>query len=391
MSVDIQRKGLPLYYLEENVFERALKRIRWLWDEFGHAPLVNSSGGKDSTVVLELTLRVAAERGNVEKVPVLWLDQESELQATVDYMKEVMYRPQVDPHWLQMPFTLVNAASHEQLWMNCWEEGKDDEWMHPKDPIAKQVNDTGEIRFAKMLDAYAARFPDRASLIGMRAEENPMRRLGLTRRPCYKWITWGRKGTNNVSFNPIYDWTWRDVWKAILDEGWKYNRNYDDQYRYGAVPSRMRVSSLNHEVSIIGLHTLQEIEPATYEALVRRVEGVRTINHVGDLDMVPDLDRLPFMFDSWREYRDYLLEHLLAPVWQEQFRKKFAWWDRRFPNLMRTNKDWHDMLMRAMVSSIVTNDIDFYWLRTFQMWRPEEDRLAEEAKEREESMENVSA
>jgi hypothetical protein len=45
-----------------NVFDAALDRIRWLFDEFDNQVMVCNSGGKDSTVVLELALMVAKER-----------------------------------------------------------------------------------------------------------------------------------------------------------------------------------------------------------------------------------------------------------------------------------------------------------------------------------------
>ena len=48
-------------YQDTNVFDKALERINWLFDEFDTVA-TNISGGKDSTVVLELLIKVAKER-----------------------------------------------------------------------------------------------------------------------------------------------------------------------------------------------------------------------------------------------------------------------------------------------------------------------------------------
>ena len=48
-------------YQDTNVFDKALERINWLFDEFDTVA-TNISGGKDSTVVLELLIKVAKEK-----------------------------------------------------------------------------------------------------------------------------------------------------------------------------------------------------------------------------------------------------------------------------------------------------------------------------------------
>ena len=41
-------------YESTNVYEAAVERIEWLFDEFGDNLVVNFSGGKDSTICLHL-------------------------------------------------------------------------------------------------------------------------------------------------------------------------------------------------------------------------------------------------------------------------------------------------------------------------------------------------
>lgn len=55
---------------------------------------------------------------------------------------------------------------------------------------------------------------------------------------------------------------------------------------------------------------------------------------------------LPVMFSNWVEYRDYLLDKLIAPEHQEQFRKRFN----KYPNI--------DDYARGQVAELVLNDYE---------------------------------
>lgn len=50
------------YCTNRSVFEAALDRIRYCYDNFDEV-IVNVSGGKDSTICLELAIMVAREKG----------------------------------------------------------------------------------------------------------------------------------------------------------------------------------------------------------------------------------------------------------------------------------------------------------------------------------------
>ena len=82
-------------FQKQNVWDAALERIRWLFDEFPNV-IVNFSGGKDSTVCLHLALKVAEEKNRLP-LKVAWIDQEAEWQATSDYVQSVMEDKRVEP------------------------------------------------------------------------------------------------------------------------------------------------------------------------------------------------------------------------------------------------------------------------------------------------------
>lgn len=99
-------------YKNTNVYEESKERIRTIFKEFDNV-IVGISGGKDSTTILEVTLEVAREMGRLP-LNILWIDQEAEWTDTADYVKEVMYRKEVVPFWMQIPFKIFNSASFQR-------------------------------------------------------------------------------------------------------------------------------------------------------------------------------------------------------------------------------------------------------------------------------------
>ena len=344
-------------FLRGNVYDAALKRIRWVFDEFNDNVHVSFSGGKDSTVVMELAAKVARERG--KKLKVFWLDQECEFEGTVDYVRSLKERPDIDFYWFQIPFRLFNATDHMNQWLNVWGEGE--EWVRDKEPDSIQENTFGVDRFTDVLTAINEMFGG-ASLTGLRTEESPSRRLGLTTSCSYKWVTWGSKTgrKNHRLFHPIYDWKFGDIWKAIYDgddpdnpgtASWVYNRMYDIQHRYGVPIRNMRVSNYHHETAIHSLFYLQEAEPETWEKAVKRISGINTAGHLGREDFF--VKELPFMFSSWEEYYSYLVSKLVVESDQERFVKQFNDLTWRLPYVDR------EQIAKACVQMVLVNDYHF--------------------------------
>lgn len=297
-------------FLQQTVREKALERINFLFDEFDNV-IIGMSGGKDSTVTFELSLAVAKERGRLP-LKVMWIDQEGEWQGTVDYVKEVMYRKDVEPYWLQIPMVMTNNASSYDRYSYCWKEG--DNYLHPKDPISIKENTFGTDRFHELFGAFLKKtFPKEKAcyLSGVRAEEAPKRLMSLTSQITYKDVTWGKKFSgNHYTFYPLYDWSYTDIWKCINDDGFKYNRVYDELYRHGVSVRDMRISNLHHETAVQNLLLVQEIEPKTWERLADKIAGANTIKHL-DKNSFTCPRELPPMFYSWSEYAEHLTENIV--------------------------------------------------------------------------------
>jgi len=341
-------------YGKKNVFDAALDRIRFLFDEFPNV-ICNVSGGKDSTVVYNLTLQVAKEKNRLP-LKVMFVDQEAEWEATIEQVRLIMENPDVEPIWVQMPIRLFNATSKTEHWLYCWDEKEKDRWMREKELYSIKENHYGVDRFTKVFDAFlAVDYPKTKScyITGVRAEESPSRSVGLTTSSTYKWITWGRivnKSRQHFNFHPIYDWSYMDVWAAIHKNGWHYNSIYDAQHIYGLPIKDMRVSNVHHETSVHSLFYMQEVEPETYVKLTQRIAGIDMAGKLGTSDyFVKDL---PYMFASWQEYRDFLLEKLIeSEEWKAGFRKGFA-----RQEALYGETEVATAMRKVQISSILTQD-----------------------------------
>lgn len=334
-------------YGTQDVFDAALDRIRFLFDEFEEI-IVWVSGGKDSTVILHLSLIVAREKNRLP-LKVGWIDQEVEWQSTVDMVEEIMQMPEVDPYWFQMPMVITNNASTASEYNHCWNEKKKELWTHEKDPNSIHVNKYGEQRFKALFAAIMqGEFGDKKAcgLGGVRSEESPQRTLTLTTDCTYKWITWGKHENRgkHYTFYPIYDWSYRDIWKAILDNHWSYNRVYDAMYRHGVLPNKMRVSNLHHETALQSLLLLQEIEPATWEKVSKRIPGANTVKHMKK-DAFSTVSDLPSMFTDWEDYAMHLAKNLIHDQ---------VHYDRLMKEIRRGKKTYaHEVVRNAYFKKIV--------------------------------------
>lgn len=92
-------------------------------------------------------------------------------------------------------------------------------------------------------------------------------------------------------------------------------------YQLGLSISDMRVSNLIHEYTMDSVIYLQEVEPQTYEKLVKALPGISTTAKFAE-DFIPK--KLPEAFVSWKEYRDYLVETIVAPEYRDGFKKVWS-------------------------------------------------------------------
>lgn len=346
------RKSVRVY-LNQNVYDAALERINWIFDEFQNV-IVNISGGKDSTVVRNLALKVAEERGRLP-LKVFHIDLEDEWNVITQHLRDIYADRRIEPLWLQIPLKKnINAAAAGNPNFYAWEPGV--QWVREKETYAITENVYGVERYEDVFvafDRYHYHGVPTARIAGVRAEESPARRMGLTSYETYKGVTWGNKHGGkdmHFTFYPIYDWSYTDVWKAIHDNSWPYCPIYDWQYQHGVPIQNMRVSGVLHETAVRSLFYMQEIEPDTWNILTRRANGVNSAGQLQSGFKRPE--KLPFMFKDWREYRDYLLENLITNEKERAvFRRMHELNDARYEDVALED------LYKKEIDAMLENDI----------------------------------
>lgn len=359
------------YNMKQTVYEATKERVRFVFEEFEHV-YVNFSGGKDSTVVFNVAMEVAEE---LDRLPlkVMFIDQEAEWQAVVDYMRIVMEDPRVEPYWFQMPIKISNSASFTDEWLYCWADGKDKEWLRPKEPYAITENLFGTDRFKELFYSILETYHHNEKacyLAGVRCDESPNRATALTTKAKYKgrtWAKWPNKKREHYTFYPLYDWTTTDVWKYIHDADVDYCKVYDYYYQKGVPLQKMRVSNLHHETSVASLYLIEEFEKDLWNKLVARLGGVHVTRSLAYSEMFQAPKKLPWMFRTWIEYRDYLVDKLIEPHLQPAFHKAFATYDKRYEGM---TADGDLRLKKVQVSAVLANDFHFTKLENFDGLAP---------------------
>lgn len=326
---------LKQVYTHENVLNAARERMSYVFDEFENI-VVSVSGGKDSTVLAHLALQEAHKRDR--RIGIFFLDEEVVYDSTVKQINYLMnmYPENTVKLWFQIEFNLTNAVSYKEGQLKCWEAGKHKIWMRSKEPFSIQhkpwAKEVETIRdknkgfgFYDVLENFQNNRPDTAFLVGLRATESPNRWRAVSKNPGYENIMWCTKLKHgSVSFYPLYDWNFHDIWKYIYDEKLKYSVIYDYMYKKGMGLQEIRVSSLIHEKSFKALVDLPEFEPKTYDRLLKRIAGISIGNLYGKDAAMLRARKLPKNYESWKEYRDFLLETYPDESKKHIFVKRFA-------------------------------------------------------------------
>lgn len=329
--------AMQVYLSGQNVLEATRNRLAFIFDNF-ESVIVSVSGGKDSTVLAHLALCEARKRRR--KIGLFFLDEEVVYQSTVEQIEYLMglYPKNTNRLWLQIPFRLTNATSLEESQLMCWEPGKHKIWMHPKGKqniVAKPWDQAREkiksslkgLGFYDVLENFERCYTNTAFLVGLRGTESPNRWRIMTKNPVNiggEDTYWSTRNGENINLYPLYDWNFHDVWKYIHEQGLRYSKIYDHQFRKGYPINEIRISSLIHEKSFKSICDLPEFEPKTYERLCRRIKGIKFAQETGKTAKMFKCRKLPKNFKSWLVYRDFLLDTYPGPDIKQLFRTRFG-------------------------------------------------------------------
>ena len=261
---------------ERSVLDESLERMRHLFDRFDKV-VVSFSGGKDSTVCLNLALQVARERGRLP-LDVYTFDEEAIHPETVDYIARVATLPEVRFRWYCLPILHRNACSRRQPYWHPWSPSERHLWVRELPPGA--ITSAPWFKLGMTMPdcapfVYGPEHGTVADVRGIRAQES-IRRLRLVSMKVEdNWIAGARNG-HNFSVSPIYDWATEDVWMAPKLFGWDYNRTYDVFDKAGVSLHAQRVCPPYGEEPLGGLHQYAECWPDLWHRMIARVPGAAT-------------------------------------------------------------------------------------------------------------------
>lgn len=276
-------------YLDINVYDAAMDRIKKAFDEFNNI-LVAFSGGKDSGVMLNMAYDYAKSTNQLDKLGMYFLDYEAQYQLTIDYVQSEFDRlTDIKRYWLCLPNSVPTATSMSTGYWIPWDKQKKDIWVRdmpnydyvinednvPFDYTVGRDDYTVQEDFTKW---FSSEYGTTGVLIGIKAAES----LDRYRAIKSKHKTNGYKDYNymisrndtTVNVYPIYDWETQDVWIANAKNAWNYNKLYDLYYQAGIGIEQMRVASPFLSQGLETLKYYQVIEPNTWAKMLGRVNGV---------------------------------------------------------------------------------------------------------------------
>ena len=249
---------MKIYNENLNVYNASIERIDYIFKNFDRIYL-SFSGGKDSGVMLNLTLQYMRENNIKEKMGIMILDNEANYTHSLDFMHKIIREnlDLLDVYWCCLPITLPCTVSSFMTEWQCWGEDDKDRWIRPMPKDDYIVNiDNHKFDFFEenmMYDKFWDNFGDWyaqgkrcACLIGIRTDEslNRFRSLMNDRKQMLDGNIWTKKNTKFVyNCYPIYDWKTDDIWIANGKFEWDYNELYDIFWKAGLSVGQMRVAS----------------------------------------------------------------------------------------------------------------------------------------------------
>lgn len=279
----------------DNVFVRALDRIRECF-RMGEV-VVSFSGGKDSTICLELALIVARELNRLP-LSVIMNDEEIMYPGVYEYAERIANNPEVDFHWVYMNNPNLNPFNREiPYWWAFDPFLPEEEWVRKYPASAYKVDE---------IDLYylvtEKRFPnfgerDIIDFVGLRAEESPKR--AMTIASCGGNFYTGRWTSYSLGVKedvhpairtawPIYDWRVGDVWKAINEFQWDYCSTYDVMFKMGMKARELRIAPITMNGAAINqLSIIYRAFPGWFDKASKRLPGLRTAAKFGSRVVTP--------------------------------------------------------------------------------------------------------
>lgn len=335
-------------YMSCNVYEATQQRLRLIFEEFDNI-YVSFSGGKDSSLLLNLTLDFRRKYYPEKKIGVFHQDFEAQYTVTTEFIERTFERikDEVEPYWVCLPMATRTALSSYQMYWYPWDDTKEEAWVRPMPQheyvINLKNNPMTTYRYRMHQEDLAKQFgrwyrishgdKKTVCLLGMRADESLQRYSGfLNKKYGYKGECWVSNEFKNVwCASPLYDWTFSDVWHANFLFHYEYNRLYDLYYMAGLKVSQMRVASPFNDYSKDSLNLYRVIDPEIWTKLVGRVQGANFASIYGRSKAMGYRNVTLPAGHTWESYTRFLLDTLplrLRNNYVQKFQTSITFWHR---------------------------------------------------------------
>lgn len=331
-------------YIDKNVYDSAVERINYIFDNFPRI-YVSFSSGKDSGVLLNLAIDIA--RSRKRKIGVLFIDLEAYCSFNIDFV-ERMFKDNsdvLDPYWVCLPMESPNGLSYYQPTWIWWEDGKDDIWVRPmpthpfvlslkNNPMGFYTKNMPFESFIQHFGEWYGQGEKTACLLGLRTDEslNRFRAIASGAKERYQNCLYSTKVSDRMyNFSPIYDWNVEDVWVYNAKFNKDYNKIYDLFYKAGVSIHKMRVDEPFGNEAKAGLSFFRVIEPQTWGRVVNRVSGANFGNIYSGSKIMSARYTLP-KNHTWKSFTKFLLSTLppeAAKNYKTKFIKFIKYWNQK--------------------------------------------------------------
>ncbi len=302
--------------------EIARKRIEMAFDMSDYQ-IVAFSGGKDSTVLLNLCLE-EAHRRHICPLDVLFVDEEAVAPPTIEYMHRIRERPDVNLLWSCVPTKHRNACSRKEPWWLTWDPAREADWCRPRPTCAGVLTAENrpdiphDISIAEQMPYFVPTSKGTScQFLGRRCSESLTRHRMITRRRgIQSFIAPNGFHKSMYTADPIYDMQDHDVWLAALEHGWDYNQAYDAFNKLGISVFKARIAPPYGEEPSENLWMWAQAWPELWDRMQSRVAGADSGARYSRSPLYLKTGNFgPSKGETWKEYT-----HRLLGLWPETHR-----------------------------------------------------------------------